>query len=511
MARTLQGGGKGNIWAAINTGGIGYAEVADMLNDPTHLPKGVGQVWEAGGFRYEEAESNATDHHVTTAGGVKLYVLPGADGAVNVLAFGAKGDGVTDDTSYFDTAQLYFKHIKVPVGDFVVDDLRIRNNVNLIGSGYQNTRFLQGAAGNPAINCTSDVTVGQLLSLRLENFGVVGHASATVAAVKFEALSPYAIYRSNFDFIVGSTYQAIHMEASNANNVFYCSFKVDVVGTDTTAVVLNGGCYNTYDFFIVSCGNGRAIEHNGFNNTFVRLVTDAQIYCDGQNIVFIGPTVEEMPTEPAVRTAIILEGFNQTLITPTVILGAASSARIDYCMKTFSDSLVINPRFIVDGVPDPFEPLAGGTSFTLQGPGQNQCDNKMEVQFTGATSDRDLARVTKIGDVSDFIAGSDGPVGKTTQYATPASGASINYSILNATDAMIFEPAGTVTLINVTIGYSGVTFRDGKVLTVYTSEAISSLTWAAGTSDVSLFPASMASGDAIRLVYNAAQNKWYPF
>jgi len=39
-----------------------------------------GDIIDAGGFRYEVAVSGATDHHVITAGGVKLYVQPGADG-----------------------------------------------------------------------------------------------------------------------------------------------------------------------------------------------------------------------------------------------------------------------------------------------------------------------------------------------------------------------------------------------------------------------------------------------
>lgn len=50
------------------------------------------------GFAYQVAASGATDHHVTTAGGVKLYVLPGNAG-YNVKAFGALGDNSADDTA----------------------------------------------------------------------------------------------------------------------------------------------------------------------------------------------------------------------------------------------------------------------------------------------------------------------------------------------------------------------------------------------------------------------------
>ena len=50
------------------------------------------------GFSYQVAASGASDHHVTTAGGVKLYVMQGELG-YNVKAFGSKADGTTDDTA----------------------------------------------------------------------------------------------------------------------------------------------------------------------------------------------------------------------------------------------------------------------------------------------------------------------------------------------------------------------------------------------------------------------------
>ncbi|MFW2541587.1 glycosyl hydrolase family 28-related protein [Primorskyibacter sp. 2E107] len=52
----------------------------------------------AEGFVYDVANASATDQHVQTAGGVKLYVRPGESG-FNVRAFGARGDGSTDDSA----------------------------------------------------------------------------------------------------------------------------------------------------------------------------------------------------------------------------------------------------------------------------------------------------------------------------------------------------------------------------------------------------------------------------
>jgi hypothetical protein len=85
----------------------------------------VGTVWRTTreGFSYAAAPSNATNHHVTTAGGVKLYVQPGPDGRVNVLAFGADPTGVADATAAFNTAGLRFKSILVPAGLFRVNNV----------------------------------------------------------------------------------------------------------------------------------------------------------------------------------------------------------------------------------------------------------------------------------------------------------------------------------------------------------------------------------------------------
>jgi hypothetical protein len=58
----------------------------------------------ADGFSYQVAASGATDHHVATVGGVKLYVMPASDGAYHTRAFGSVGG--TDESAIFDKAVL---------------------------------------------------------------------------------------------------------------------------------------------------------------------------------------------------------------------------------------------------------------------------------------------------------------------------------------------------------------------------------------------------------------------
>ena len=81
------------------------ADVALTYTPGTALTVVAGQyvLTEAEGFSYKVAASAATDQHVTTAGGVKLYVQAGASG-YNVKAFGAVGNGVVNDTAAFQSA-----------------------------------------------------------------------------------------------------------------------------------------------------------------------------------------------------------------------------------------------------------------------------------------------------------------------------------------------------------------------------------------------------------------------
>ena len=78
-----------------------FSSVAALLSDTTMTYATVvaGQIIEAGGFRYQVAASNATDHHLTPAGGVKLYILP-VDGVIAFEATGALSGGVNHNVQW---------------------------------------------------------------------------------------------------------------------------------------------------------------------------------------------------------------------------------------------------------------------------------------------------------------------------------------------------------------------------------------------------------------------------
>lgn len=70
---------------------VKYDYISDLLAS-LESSRGNGAIWEAGGFRYEEV---ASGEHVTTAGGVKLKVLPGVNG-YEAPAFGVPTDGTSN-------------------------------------------------------------------------------------------------------------------------------------------------------------------------------------------------------------------------------------------------------------------------------------------------------------------------------------------------------------------------------------------------------------------------------
>lgn len=86
-------------------GEVLYDSATALINS-THAGFAVGIVIRTreGGFAYKVAAANATTHHLTTAGGVKLYVLPGSDGYANILAFGATGVSGQDQSAAFTAA-----------------------------------------------------------------------------------------------------------------------------------------------------------------------------------------------------------------------------------------------------------------------------------------------------------------------------------------------------------------------------------------------------------------------
>lgn len=422
---------------------------------------------------------------------------------VSVKDYGAVGDGVTDDTAAFTAAQAASTHVSVPSGSYVLDNFRMANKARFECEGYENTIIIQGSAGNPAINCTSDVTTGQISSAAFLNFKVVGHASPTVAAVLIQAVTPYAVWKSEFDFVGSLTYSPLEVQGIAANEIFECDIKVRSQD-QLSHVIVNGGTFNNYDMFLTNCNSGVSIVSTDQICNY-DITSDGAMRFSGQNSV-IRPTVEELSGTTLIgtgnETAIWLQGFSQVLINPIVILTGASVAKATNAFTAFSDSTFINPR-VTAAITHPFE--ISSFPFTIVG-GASAATNKMEVIWLGASAADDLRNVTFTGDCSTYTDSVTTHGGKVPQHLAPTT--NFNLKILNNTDAMLLEPTGTIAVGNINLPAAAVA-RNGQTVSISSTQTVTTLNWASTGADISLVPATILANTTFSVVYRTSNTKWY--
>lgn len=159
--------------ALLSVDRIRFGTVAALLSDEIMsytggvdlIEVGEGDIIEAGGFRYAVASSAATDEHVETEGGVKLYVFASMDGRMPAGAFGAVGDGATDSYAAIKAALVAGKgKILLPAGRVMISYPLHGDSLDIEGAGYENT-FSAGRIGTELIKTTNnlpDVDLGTI-------------------------------------------------------------------------------------------------------------------------------------------------------------------------------------------------------------------------------------------------------------------------------------------------------------------------------------------------------------
>ena len=131
-----------------------FTDVAALLADTRAWPTGQILNTREEGFAYEVVTSGP---HVATAGGVKLIVLPG-DAGYNVKAFGAKGDGTTNDTA---AIQLGADYLATVADSVVVNGLAAKNHPTMYfpsSDGYRITSTIS-IGKNISVICDGPILV----------------------------------------------------------------------------------------------------------------------------------------------------------------------------------------------------------------------------------------------------------------------------------------------------------------------------------------------------------------
>ena len=146
-----------------------YVTVAALLGS-AEQSRGEGELWFADAFTYKEAASGAADHHVTTASGVKLYVLPDISG-FNVMAFGAVADGATNDATAIQAGvdAASGRPLHFPAGEYVVSSTitmesgsadTFNQGPQIIGDGIGKTVFNNRVSSGAMFDVSSGGVAG---------------------------------------------------------------------------------------------------------------------------------------------------------------------------------------------------------------------------------------------------------------------------------------------------------------------------------------------------------------
>lgn len=198
-----------------------------------------GDVIAADAFSYQVAISTASDNNLTTAGGIKLYVLIGADGSYNVKAFGAVGDGVTDDSTAVQAAidQAVADGMPGPVVFPHSDNFYLLTNIALDGSNLKidaSRAYLKNTSATSmfVFGATSDLQFSDLIFNRLVNTGT-GHVFENKGLLAQCKIYAKRITNQTSD---GSG-SIFHSSDASGGSVFFCRFEGDYWYHHTTSTV----------------------------------------------------------------------------------------------------------------------------------------------------------------------------------------------------------------------------------------------------------------------------------
>jgi hypothetical protein len=194
-----------------------------------------------------------------------------ADIATNVKTFGAKGDGITDDTTAIQNAINYAiqnkKHVLVPTGNYVISDTLVFNYTSTAYSSFDNG-FIFGGDVTTKTVFLAKLNNKPLFHFNTQNFG----GAAYGIKIRNFVIKPFdSSYNQKFDGMkltncISNIYEGI--EVIGCNNGLFLT-----VNKDTTSNPLNTG-YTEQNLFdtmtITGCINCVTYDvgMNDYNSSF---------------------------------------------------------------------------------------------------------------------------------------------------------------------------------------------------------------------------------------------------
>ena len=267
-----------------------------------------------------------------------------------------------------------------------------------MGFGYDNafanynTMIVQGTAGDPVFDF--DATALTLRGAAVRGLIIKGHASGSVALVKFRATSPYTISNCDLDIETYIGFRAYEAVISGGNVVYLNNIRIRADAcTDDTFVTY--GAYNTYD--LIANFNAKYALVCNDSGASCKIVADSAIDVPGARNTFINPTVETIHTAPgtAYEGAILSRGAGNCFLHP--VIRNVQAARAVASFRDLGGSTWLHPT--VDGTDYPAFSfyLTGTTGSTVVG-GSILCTNKLEAHAGEAS----ISLMTLVGDTSSY-------------------------------------------------------------------------------------------------------------
>ena len=213
------------------------------------------------GYNYKEAASGASDHHVTTAGGVKLYVVPNPDGTINLEQFGEVGSG-SNDNALLTAAVGMGKPIVCKGAEYQFDNIQITDAADITFGPSTVVRNTQSSgASQPAIRFVGTGLTGSAISVTAIN-GSSGAFDPTDELVDTITVSDAT------SFAVGDTVRLFEDEAEEM---------------ETGVSAPSSQDFNNWDFRTILSISGSDIQFE----EYIRLPFDTARSLTLQKVVFL--------------------------------------------------------------------------------------------------------------------------------------------------------------------------------------------------------------------------------
>jgi len=462
-------------------------------------------------------ELNPADHSASNVtytpagtGAVTTNVQAKLRETVSVKDFGAVGDGVTDDTAAWQSAQAASDDIRVPPGTYLLDNFRFLSGKTIQGAGRNNTFVKQKTSGNYAVNALSNgdtvsgQIVGQLIGISLIGVGFIGHASASVAVLNVEANGVFAIFDSVFDYTVRDSFQALRINCPDANAVFNCNFKVQSNNTSSIAAV-TGGVYNIYDLFLTTCNSGVALTSTtDFNANFLRVTSDGSQQYSGQMNLVSNATIEAWPGTVG-TIGIDSNGFNNRFINP--VINSVPDAKCPVAFRFANTTTVLGARVIGSypgTCPQYSATLVAGSKGTI-----SDFVSAAPIKIDVLTPQSTIQNWSFIGDCSD-LTDSQRESGQLNYLRVSPAASAGSTTFTDNLDALLLQPA-TDPIATYTVVMPPNPLDKAVVRISATNGAITALTVSANAGQNILgAPTTLSSNASFAMIWQSGLGFWFP-